>query len=485
MARWFLGRESLRCGSRLLTEDSPMTRPVSIATDLTDGLLLSVGALVCYALLRQEAFINEDARVFVNSVGLGLPLSDVHPWYSAIAGAFTALVVPLGVSVFRSLELLSALGTTVGVFCFRRSLWHLQPDRRRRNLTAALCAFTPAVVFFATVVEIPGLLLAFAGASWWLTARCCSRPSWGRAVALGASTAVATMVHGTGHLLAGVAVAFLWTWPASRPVPRLRVACLVLGAHAAVFVALAVFLAGGARRGSLDVFLGLDWWPVEYFAIAAGREWLLPFFPLSVLAIACLWSKRGRIPALAFLALALLYIGVTYVILPGTWERGTYAVPLVYFGATLVGAHVTTRVLGWSVIAALIAAVVLVKEHDRAPPDLLPAEVIVGLASERMAIFVVAGVAESDAVLRVAPHIPVLRIGQLVASPLPPETLYAQFDQIVDASTAAGDGVCLSQGALDLVAASRPAFHHHVLERYELREVRSGSFVAYRLVRRE
>jgi hypothetical protein len=282
-----------------------------------------------------------------------------------------------------------------------------------------------------------------------------------------------------------VAIALLWTWPAEPRPPRAGAALAVLAAHAAVFTALgAVFAGDGSRMGgALRFFLAFDVAPLEYLPRTAAREWLLPFFPVSLIALAGLLAPASRLPSLAFCGLAAMYVAVSFVVIPGLWERGTYCVPLAPFGAALAGRLLSPRGLAAAVALAAATAALLVLEHDRAAPDLLPAEAIAEVAREQKTLFLVEDERESDAILRAAPEIPVVRAFQLVHPKLETAELAREFDRTFAILERDGTRVCASQGALDLLLRLRPELHRHLLATYRLQPVGSQRFAAYRLAR--
>ena len=183
-----------------------------------DRVWICAAALIVYVLLLQDRFVNEDAYTFLNTIGQGMKASSLHPLYGPVATIIADVLGWLGFSLYRSLQLASTVGVVVAVWFFHASTFYLGMSRERRNLAAGLVAATPGVVFFATVLEIPGLFLGFAAVAWWLAARYAQQPTLGRGILVGIASAVTSMMHQTGHPFAGLLV-----WLVARPVSRSRV----------------------------------------------------------------------------------------------------------------------------------------------------------------------------------------------------------------------------------------------------------------------
>src|SRR5690606_40374572 len=73
------------------------------------------------------------------------------------------LSAPLGASLYDAGVLASALGTAVGIACAVLASRILGLTRGGAFAVAGLMLSVPALLFFATVVELHGVFLAFAG----------------------------------------------------------------------------------------------------------------------------------------------------------------------------------------------------------------------------------------------------------------------------------------------------------------------------------
>jgi len=445
-----------------------------------------------YGALLQDHFVNQDARMFVNTMGMGLPTSGLHPLYGPVCGAIVTPLHTLGMPVYRAMTWVSALCTALAVWLAHAGCSALGEQRSRCALTAALFASTPAVVFFATVIEIPGVMLAFVGVAWWLACRFVRRPSPYLAVAIGMNTAVASLVHATGHVLPLVMLAFLWGWLPGGAWRPLRTAILLGGAHATVALLGKLWLSAGAPEGGiggrpLDFFLGFErgfnWWLAMR---SVWREWLLPFLPGSVLITAWLLRPHLRRPALALHAITAGYCAVSYVIIPVMWERGTYALPVAFPVALLTARGLPRAGIGLAAGVGLALGVWLVRDHDR-PPDAAerPADVVaMAREVEGRALFLVAGPAESDPVLRSAAQVPLLQVGQLLVTTMTPNEACRGFDAYYTFLSQQQFAVFLTAGARAALSAFGGAITAHLDATYEMERHQSGALVSFRLRRR-
>ncbi|MEM7199860.1 MAG: hypothetical protein AAF628_06315 [Planctomycetota bacterium] len=452
-----------------------------------DGALLAIGALAFYGLLLQRAFINEDARVFLNTLAIGQDPSAMHPLYGPVVAVLVRLLEPLGAPLYWRVELVSAAFTAIGVLLFHRAAASgMVPGRARSNLATALCALTPAVVFFATVIEIPGVLFGFAGCAWWLTARYLVRPGAWRAAVIGVATATMALLHATGHVFVMVVLgaAACLASPGVRAIHALP----LLALHGIAFVTIKQFTLGGTEDAGapLGHFFGFladreQWHRVLH---SAWLEWLWPFAPVSLLSAAALLRVGHRWLGAFAAACAGGYILFSFIVIPDLWERGTYVLPWVVLGATVAGRAVPIPVLGWALPVALGVSLHLVRDHDRPVSGAASAEDMVALVARDPRAFLILQVpAESDPLLLAAPEVPMIRSVQLIGQPYDDATLAAWFDQQIRHMTGRGTSVYLSQAAANELEVGRPGLMSHLRERYTFEAVREGTFETFRLAK--
>src|SRR5690606_31829227 len=136
-------------------------------------------------------------------------------------------------------------------------------DARAANAATLLVALTPAIGFFATVVEHHGIFLPFAALAFWITAVLGRRPSWPGAGLLGVTTRVAYLLPGTGNLLPGLLLPAFLAWRAGAEARGwiagrdLAIAALAGALHLALFFGLRdLELPSGGVDAALDSVLG-------------------------------------------------------------------------------------------------------------------------------------------------------------------------------------------------------------------------------------
>ena len=121
-----------------------------------------------------------------------------------------ALLAPFGVSPFVAGGVLSAVATAIGAGLTHAASRVLGLNRADALLVAALTACTPAVMFYASVVELHGVFYAFAALGALRASHLIATPTVANAVLLGLATALAYCFHSTGHLLPLLFAAMFW-----------------------------------------------------------------------------------------------------------------------------------------------------------------------------------------------------------------------------------------------------------------------------------
>jgi hypothetical protein len=298
-----------------------------VRAPLRDAVGLAALAGLCYWLLRQATFYGPDGRHVLKMIGSGLEVHDKHYLYVPLLRAAIAGLAPWSLTRYQAGLALSVVGAAVSVFFAQRTFARLGLARGNANLATLVFATAPALVFFATVVELHTPFLAAVGLSMWAAAVCAERPSIARAALLGAATGAATGLHATGHILL-LAAAPLAIWRERLSLRRGVLLGVVAGAaHVVAFLALVGVLlwvgydirVGGAANhliSSNPARLSVASIPKQVWL-----DWLLPFAPVSVAAglAACV---AGSVGALFLLALA-AYLGVTFVLSRSLGCRGS------------------------------------------------------------------------------------------------------------------------------------------------------------------
>ncbi|MEZ5962759.1 MAG: hypothetical protein R3F56_02825 [Planctomycetota bacterium] len=308
--------------------------------------LLGAVSLAVYLVLRQRSFYGADGFFLEHSLRADSFTNTSHEAFLPLLHAFAAAVAWTGIPAHAVLTSLSALGTAMGVILTLRTVHLVVGDRARATAAAALVAATPAVLFFATAVEYHGCFFAFAQLALLAAAAFAKRPSRARAVALGLAMAVATSVHTSGWFLPLVLVPFVAAQvgrggvaSAAAALRASRRGCVVA---LAVFVLAELTVTWGARRAGIGVPppFGIDYVWSHLGSVAVPRllqvprtllfEWVLPFAPLSLVALLLVRSTTAATTARAALLGVVLYCVPAAEILAGEiWERGAYLLPCV------------------------------------------------------------------------------------------------------------------------------------------------------------
>jgi len=299
--------------------------------------------------LRQRAFHGLDAQHVIGMVRDHGDANYSHPLYLPLMHAWHGLLAPLGLSPFASLRLASAVGVGLGAGALHRAGLALRLARTDAAAAVALACATPAVLFFATVVELHGVFFAFAGIACWAWARAVApeddRGRYGRFALLGVATAVAAGVHSSGHALLWLFLLLTLDVTAARR-RRWSGFAAVFASHLALTVALSAFLGRGGGgnhpwRQLVDFALQywgprVPWHPLDVLGLFA-REWFVPFLPLSAATLAALAVPAARRSALAVLGGIVPLLGMVWLLLHRElYERGAYLLPFAWPGALLV-----------------------------------------------------------------------------------------------------------------------------------------------------
>ncbi|MCA8940965.1 MAG: hypothetical protein KDB80_00270, partial [Planctomycetes bacterium] len=254
------------------------------------------------------------------------------------------------------------LGTSLGV-------WWIHAASRRLGMgafdcltIAALCGTCAGVVFFATALEIHGVFFAAFGWAALRTASLIVAPNLRNAFALGLATGVAFCVHATGQML--VPLLLVVAWSRFRSVGWARVAGIALttvvahwGSIVVVVWAVRTFAGSKASIGGSANFLEVyATWALNHPELLPRKlpqEWLVPFFPISVLFVAGFFHRGMRALCAVFSVSLLAYFALAFALVASTNEHGAYLLPLAWPAAWLTVASVPR----WSVWSGLVASV--------------------------------------------------------------------------------------------------------------------------------
>ncbi len=345
-----------------------------------DGLLIAGAALAVYILLAQGSFYKVDGQALLYLSHLGVTQHGYHTFYLPLLQLLKSVCMPRGMSLFDTATLLSALGTFVGVWLVHCATRRLGLDRFGTNVVTALFALCPGVMFFATVVEVHGAFLPFAGLAMLAMAHAARSPRWWNAVLLGLALGLAYLSHPTGALMlclvpvvqavAGRESGSTLPWRRRASVVAIAAAGLIAvlaiaprllrSQGAAVDVGTAASIVGAFSAHGLSI----GHTPVVLF-----EEWFVPFLMASaIVPLALIW-REGRTATLWLLAGIAPYVFGAQLMLNDYSERGAYLLPVAWPTALVA----LTVIRQWRALVlpalALTAtvAVVQIERHDH--PD--------------------------------------------------------------------------------------------------------------------
>ena len=415
--------------------------PTSRAVQTT---VLGVGFLALYAVFARETLHPPDAARWIQQAHAHDLNEHHHFLYNRIACAAAAGAATFGISAFAALRALSVIGGALAVAFAHRAFLRFGLAAPRAAVAALLVGTCPALVYYATTVEIHAPHLASAALAFWSLAAAVDSRAGKVSFLLGAArtglvTGLSATIHSTGHLLVFVVVL-----PLLRRRDRPLAIAALLGAHALVSSLVAMLFDEGvvaAQAGYLSTFL-CDPPSVAAVAHSLWGEWLAALAPIAwVGVLACVRGPaavEARWLHLAFVP----YFVTTVALLRGVvLDHGSYllplAVPLGWLSARLVPPRLASALAALGLLIAWLSLPPTeglarlrgfcdeVVQLDRATPVR-----ILGLA------------AEVDAVACWATAIPasnLLVMHEMRGHPrdfLP--TLTAAFDQHVNATLAAG-----------------------------------------------
>ena len=456
-----------------------------------DTLGLAVVALGVYVALGQDTFYRNDGRHILKMLMSGLLAHPNHVLYvPAVRGAL-ALGLGLWPSLYVAALAVSQVGAALGVGLMHRAGLRLGLGRGAALAAAGLVATAPAVLFFATVVELHGFFLLFVGLAALAGAHFAAAPGWRRAIPLGLATALAVGAHATGHLLPFALMPLAFR-QGRRPYAG---SAVVLLTHAAAALAMPLCLRaaglpvqGGAAPGFLLAMMEMQGLALSALPMLVWRDWLVPFAPLSVLA----WFawRSARAETLGLLVAVGAYLGATLLLLGDATEHGAYVLPLAWPAAVLTVRALRPWVWGVAAAVGFSIGVAWVVGHDQPGPSRAFAAAARTLAQTQSAMFFAGTFREFDAFLI---HAPELKWKDLIDdASLPPgaiPTAMPLFAAWVRSERASGVVVYLTEGVFEYLAAptigphpeTGPVLARAMRDTFALVPVAEGAFRGFRV----
>jgi hypothetical protein len=352
--------------------DDPIPTPPRRPSPGVRVLIAFAVALAAYLLLAQDV-LWWDAHWILLKIERGEALAfNSHFLLGPVVALVQALLGPMGFTLFECATLVSAVSGATGVAFVCATVQRLPVDSANDLRVAALVATTPAVAFYSTVVEFHSLFFACAGYAYLEAARLIARPGPARAARLGLATALATLAHASGHLLLLNILPVVYVLARERgatrrPRPWIVIGLVTFAVHAAAFTVAETLVRLASANLSSEVAsvrlqrafgnFGLSEIPSDFLI-----EYLLPFFPLSILAVAALGWARLRPLALSYLASALPYVCLAIVM--GN-EHGAYALPI-SIPASLLACRIRSKlVFPLVLIASASYGIYAIRAYDQ------------------------------------------------------------------------------------------------------------------------
>lgn len=356
--------------------------PVAPPARARDGGLIALGLLALYVALAQGTFYKVDGQALIELSSNGWVHHPYHHFYLGELWLLRSACEPLGLGIYRTACLLSALGTATGVLLIHGATRVLGLARPTCNLTALAFGLSPGVMFYATIVEVHGPFLPFAGGAALALAWCGKTLQWRAAVVAGLSLTLAYLAHPSGALMGALLPSLAWSAAdGALPGPRLvrwralAISCAVAAASA--LAAIAVLPAVLQRLAGLlvDPLATAGGWQ----NFGTGRlvdplltlrtlslEWVLPALPMSLVALAGLLRRRTRTGAVLLGLGVLPYVLSAQLMLAGYTERGAYLLPALWPTALVALSLLTGQRKLVMVMLGLAAGLGIgqVKEHD-------------------------------------------------------------------------------------------------------------------------
>ncbi|GEM_PF-2155781 len=451
--------------------------------------------------LGQQAFYKVDGQNLVAQLARGEGGHPLHPLFLPLAQVLGAIPLWLGFSSFHTLEGLSALGMALGVFCAHRLALKRFPGERFRPLAVALLvAAAPAVLFFGTVVEFHGLFFGAAGLFFLAWVRAEEHPSYLRFLQTALLSSLAAGLHATGHLL--LLFVFLGIPKSLTPSSLGKRIWWILGFHGLFSLLLFLAFSPGGFSGTLDYLratgrealpkdLGLS--QVQTFAL---NEWILAFFPLSLLSLLSLFGQTWK-EAWRFLLAVFLYLSFAFLPLGHQPEFGAYLLPLAIPGGLLAAAPWPKRFLPLLFLLSLPGFYLgLTQVHRYDQPRALPGFTQGYLeCSGGKAHLYLGSLAEVDSLLRQRPDLRFIPFYEFLAAlqassgdPRRSQALIQAFLQVLGQDLAVGKPVFLGQACLDTLK-THPIppwkkLRHALQTAYALQPIQARGFRAFYLLPR-
>ena len=462
--------------------------------------LIFLASFALYVLFAQEKNYG-DGNFLLGFYHEGARVHPVHILYLPALTALRMVFEPLGMSLFEIARLFSAAGMALGVALCYRGMILLGSSRRQAFLAGVAIALCPAVMFFATVVELHGPFFACAGLCFYLLARFVHNPSAALAIQVGLASGLCYYAHASGIIIAGlVGTMFLGLsgpgeWRDRRRWLQVGIMLVVhlLLIYGGSAVLQALGLAVGVEHADayvreLEVLGEADWtWGLR----TLWEEWVYAFMPLSLLVFSAALSASGRRLLTALLPALLTYLLAALVLVGDHDERGAYLLPLV-FPAVLGVLHGRpcwrTGLLWGAILIGGSVGLVRILAHDDGSRSVAEAAEFRELIGERAAFLLTGSEADIETCMIRLPGQPFRHLSRYAS--LLPEELAAELpgiDRAIDRTLAESTEIYITREAMVYLQSDDPRNRSgrdllaHLRENYRLDDLPGTLFLGQRL----
>lgn len=478
---------------------SPSTEaPIDPVPPLRDALALGLVAFVAYVVCAPRILYGPDAFTFFQMAQQGGAVHWMHVLYIPILRAAKIVTEPLGIEPLRAFAGASAFSTALGLIVLHRAAARFGATRAQAVGLVALIATTPAVAFFAVLLEVQGVFFGAACLPWLAVAWFVQRPTVQRVATIGLTTGFAALIHGSGHLLPVAVAAVGLPFVNLRAIGWQRLvgwAIVGAAAHFTVPVAVQVFtdldvfrsasnsanFVSGSTRGAGGL---------AHLGAIVRSEWLYSFAPLCLAVYAAYRVRALRallaavhVPFLAYLFVAWALLGYTFGV--HGIEHGAYFLPLAFPLAWL-----TVRALPLGAVLALAAAgagiAYLHVDHEAGGRRTVfePAAVVEALGSDH-GLLVVQDAKEGELLALDAPKLGLVPFDVIVSgAPRSFEEIVAQLAVQIDDLHRQDRPVAFAASVYDPLLAIDDALPRWLNEHYRIEARQVREFRCYLVLRK-
>lgn len=423
-----------------------------------DGWILAGLAMILYLTLGQTTSYFIDGEVMLFNHVRDAPNTTYHYFCPALLDAAVFALKPLGLSLHRIACVLSAVGTAVGVLLVHAAGRCLRLDRRDALLATAFVAVCPGWMFFATIVEVHGPFLPFAGLSLLAISNLLRRGGDARASLAGLAIGLTYLAHPTGVLLIATFPVLFYVARGRGVIGDLRFArhgaLVTLAVLVCMAIGSATFLEGrGAKPSlSLHILMGNPYTLINPrgWAQTVWTELLIPFSPLAILGLALAFLRTRRTAAWLLVS-TIPFLMVSVLLFEYGGGDGAYVLPIAWPAALCILPLVNRR--RWVAVALLACSAAIgatrIWLHDNPEPTRAYAEGFRSIGGPR-ALLVVGQCPDMSAYFKYLDDLPFCFLGDIiqVEGEAGADAVVGQIRNLIEGYLDAGHRIFLSEGCI-------------------------------------